>query len=116
IFFVVTGAKVDLGVFGDSDILALAGLLTLVAIAGKQLCAAAAWGPGVHRLSVGIGMIPRGEVGLIFANVGAGVLIAGEPVVGPAAYAAVVIMVMGTTMITPPLLAWSLRRGARTAG
>jgi Kef-type K+ transport system membrane component KefB len=110
IFFVVTGAKVDLSVLGNTSILALAGLLTVVAIAGKQACALVAWGPGIDRMSVGIGMIPRGEVGLIFANVGAAVLIGGEPVVGPSAYAAVVIMVMVTTMITPPLLAASLRR------
>jgi len=66
---------------------------------------------GVNRLAVGIGMVPRGEVGLIFANVGAGLTLGGERVVTPALYAAVVIMVIVTTLITPPALAWSLSRG-----
>lgn len=110
IFFVVTGAKVDLLVLGDASILVLAGALTVVAIIGKQACSAVAWGDGVNRIAVGLGMIPRGEVGLIFANVGAATLLAGKPVIDSSGYAAVVIMVMVTTMVTPPLLAWALRR------
>ena len=109
IFFVVTGAKVDIMVLGDTSILLLAGLLTLVAIVGKQACSAVAFGTGVNRLAVGIGMIPRGEVGLIFANVGAATLLAGAPVIDPSTYAAVVVMVMVTTMVTPPFLAMALR-------
>ncbi len=110
VFFVLTGAHVDLGAFGDSEALAMAGALTLAAIAGKQACALVAYGPGVHKLSVGLGMIPRGEVGLIFAATGASLLLAGEPVISQQTYAAIVLMVMITTMVTPPLLAWSLRR------
>lgn len=109
IFFVVTGAKVDVTVLADTSILLLAGLLTLVAIVGKQVCSLFAFGDGVNKLAVGLGMIPRGEVGLIFANVGAATLLLGQPVVDASTYAAVVIMVLITTMVTPPLLAMSLR-------
>jgi len=109
-FFVLTGAKVDLAAFGDSDALALAGLLTVAAVIGKQACSLVAFGPGVHRLSVGIGMIPRGEVGLIFAAKGYELMLGGERVISDTTYAAIVLMVMFTTMVTPPMLAWSLRR------
>ncbi|MEZ4400327.1 MAG: cation:proton antiporter [Kofleriaceae bacterium] len=109
VFFVLTGAHVDLGAFGNTDALALAGALTVAAVVGKQACALVAFGDGVHKRSVGLGMIPRGEVGLIFAATGASLSLGGEPVIGPTTYAAVVLVVMVTTMVTPPLLAWSLR-------
>jgi Kef-type K+ transport system membrane component KefB len=111
VFFVITGFGVDLAVLGDAKILGFAALLTGAALAGKQVCALATLEPGLNRLAVGIGMIPRGEVGLIFASVGAATLLPdGTPVVGPSTYAAVVIMVMISTLITPPLLAWQIRR------
>jgi len=65
---------------------------------------------GIDRLSVGIGMVPRGEVGLIFANIGLKLTAGGERIVDPALYSAMVIMVIITTLITPPLLKWSLSR------
>jgi Kef-type K+ transport system membrane component KefB len=83
-----------------------------VAIIGKQACSLAARKPGVNAIAVGIGMVPRGEVGLIFANVGATLMIDGHPVIGPATFSAVVAMVVVTTMITPPALKWSLARRA----
>ena len=55
-------------------------------------------------------MIPRGEVGLIFANVGRGLLLNGQPLVSTAEFSAVVVMVIATTLMTPPLLKWSFRR------
>lgn len=110
VFFVVTGAKVQLAALNSASILLLAGALTLVAILGKQVCSLVAFGPGVNKLAVGLGMIPRGEVGLIFAAVGERLTLAGEPVVGPSTYAAVVVMVMITTMVTPPLLAAALKK------
>ena len=114
VFFVYTGARVDLGAV-SSDILILASALTVVAILGKQACALGAFGSGVDRMSVGIGMIPRGEVGLIFATVGTTTLMAGQPVVSAGSFAATIIMVMVTTLVTPPLLAWSLDRKAGPA-
>jgi Kef-type K+ transport system membrane component KefB len=55
-------------------------------------------------------MIPRGEVGLIFASIGLGLSVNGEAIIDRAVYSAVVIMVMLTTLVTPPLLKWSLNR------
>ena len=97
VFFVLTGSTVDLAAFGNAHALALAGALTLAAVVGKQACALVPAGPGVHRLSVGIGMIPRGEVGLIFADKGAQLMLAGQAVISPDTFAAVVLMVMVTT-------------------
>jgi Kef-type K+ transport system membrane component KefB len=115
IFFVLTGLRVELRAFADPAILGLAGALTLAAVAGKQICALGALERGLNRLAIGIGMIPRGEVGLIFANVGASLVVAGERVITPETYSAVVIMVVITTLLTPPALQWSLTRRGRTS-
>ena len=58
-------------------------------------------------------MIPRGEVGLIFANMGLTLTIAGEPVVSQSVFSATVVMVIVTTVITPPALKWSFERFSR---
>ncbi len=116
VFFVLMGMRVELRTFLQGDILLLAALLTVAAILGKQACALGALGRGMDRLSVGIGMIPRGEVGLIFASIGLGLTLHGERIVDQAIYSAVVIMVIVTTLVTPPALRWSLERGARRAG
>lgn len=110
IFFVLTGVRVELQTFADPRILSLAGVLTVAAWIGKQACSLGVLQRGVDRLTVGIGMVPRGEVGLIFANIGATLSVAGERVITPATYAAVVMMVIFTTLVTPPLLQWSIRR------
>ena len=104
IFFVLMGVKVDLTTFGDAGILGFALTLTAVALLGKQVCGLGVLEQGVNRLVVGVGMIPRGEVGLIFASIGASLMLRGEPVVSPATYSAVVIMVILTTLVTPPAL------------
>ena len=111
VFFVQMGMTVDLTTFGNVQILGFAAVLTVVAILGKQVCSWGVLAKGLDKVSVGIGMIPRGEVGLIFAAIGHSLRLEGEPVIGPGANAAVVIMVIVTTMITPPVLQWSLRRG-----
>jgi Kef-type K+ transport system membrane component KefB len=59
-------------------------------------------------------MIPRGEVGLIFANIGLTLSVGGHGIINQATFSAVVVMVIVTTMITPPALKWSLDRHART--
>ena len=110
VFFVLMGMRVDLSAFARSDVLGLAALLTLAAVIGKQACALGVFDNKLDRLSIGLGMIPRGEVGLIFANIGLGLTVRGEPVVDTAIYSAIVIMVIVTTMATPPALRWSLMR------
>lgn len=113
VFFVVMGMRTDLRAFGDVRALGLAAALTAAAIVGKQACALGVLGRGVDRIAVGIGMIPRGEVGLIFANVGLSLHLGGQPVLGADAYSAIVIVVILTTVVTPPALRWSLGRLAR---
>ena len=115
IFFVLMGLKVDLRMFTRVDILGLAFALTVAAIVGKQICALGVIERGVNRVAVGLGMIPRGEVGLIFAGIGATLMLptasgASEPVISSAIFGAVVIMVIVTTLITPIALKWSLGR------
>ncbi len=107
IFFVRMGLQVDLPHLAAGS-LALALALTAAAVAGKQACALAVVTRGVDRLAVGLGMIPRGEVGLIFAAMGLSLRVDGEPVLRTGEFAAVVAMVMLTTLVTPPLLRWRL--------
>lgn len=113
IFFVWIGARVELSAFGQVEILGFAALLSLAAIVGKMLCALGVLEKGLDRISVAVGMVPRGEVGLIFASIGAGLVLHGHPVISESVFAAVVIMVIVTTLITPPALQYTLARGDR---
>ncbi len=110
VFFVLMGMRVDLSAFGNLGILAFAGALSVAAAISKQACALGVLEPGLDRITVGLGMIPRGEVGLIFAGIGATLTIGGQRVIDDAMFSAVVMMVALTTLVTPPLLAWRLRR------
>ncbi len=103
LFFVYTGMQVNLAVLADSHVLVTALLVTLLAFGGKLVSGIVA-GP-VNKWIVGWGMAPRGEVGLIFAVVGKQL-----GVVDDQEFAVFVIMVMLTTLLTPPLLSWLIRR------
>jgi len=109
VFFVRMGMLVDVGSFLEPGVIGFALVLTIAAMIGKWACGLAT-PKGVSRITVGIGMMPRGEVGLIFAGIGATLVLDGHAVVDPQTYAAAVFMVVVTTMATPPLLLWSLRR------
>jgi Kef-type K+ transport system membrane component KefB len=113
VFFVLMGARVDLSTFGHVEVLGFAAVLSLAAILGKMICAAGVLERGLDRLSVAVGMVPRGEVGLIFAGIGAQLMLHGQRVIPPPVFAAVVVMVIVTTLITPPALKISLSRGGR---
>jgi Na+:H+ antiporter len=98
LFFVWMGIQVKLETMASKDVI-IAGLaLTLVAVVGKV---AAGWGcpPTMNRLAVGFGMMPRGEVGLIFAGIGKAVGVVNEGL-----FSAVVLLVMVTTVLAPVLL------------
>ena len=105
IFFVAVGAPVNVHLFlpGSEDfdlaVLVVGLILTGVAIFGKLVAGLAVRRAGISKLVVGVGMVPRGEVGLIFASIGltAGIL-SGE------VYSAILIMVMLSTFIVPPIL------------
>jgi Kef-type K+ transport system membrane component KefB len=113
VFFVLMGVRVDLRSFGRWGVLGFAGVLCLAAILGKMICAAGVLERRMDRLSVAVGMVPRGEVGLIFAGIGAQLQLHGRPVIGPSVFAAVVVMVIVTTLVTPPALKITLARGDR---
>jgi Kef-type K+ transport system membrane component KefB len=115
VFFILMGMRTDLASFAQPGVLGLAAMLTAAAIAGKQICGFGVLERGIDRVSIGIGMIPRGEVGLIFANIGLTLTVAGERIIDPATFSAVVVMVIVTTMVTPPALKWSLSRGDAAA-
>jgi len=107
VFFVLVGMQVDLSTFADPTTIKVGGLLTLIAVIGKVVAGVAA-GKGVDKVTVGIGMIPRGEVGLIFASTGKSV-----GVVSDWEFSAIVATVALTTVLTPPALKWALgRRGS----
>jgi Kef-type K+ transport system membrane component KefB len=115
IFFVLMGMHTDVNAFGTPGVFGLAVALTVAAIIGKQACSLGVAGKGIDRWTVGFGMIPRGEVGLIFANIGLGLVVAGERIVDSTTFSAIVVMVMVTTMVTPPALKWSLGRRPKGA-
>ena len=105
IFFVTVGAKTDLGVLNPAipsnrEGLAIASFLIAIAIIGKVVTGLAVFGqPGINRLAIGVGMIPRGEVGLVFAGVGSASGALSKPL-----EAAIIMMVILTTFLAPPLL------------
>lgn len=105
IFFVTVGAKTNLSVLNPAiptnrEGLIMATFLIAVAILGKVVTGIAVFGqPQINRLAIGVGMIPRGEVGLIFAGVGAA-----SGVLSEATQAAIIMMVILTTFLAPPLL------------
>jgi Kef-type K+ transport system membrane component KefB len=111
IFFASVGAAVDVRFFNPFDlerrrVLVVAGLLLAVALLGKWLSGFCAWGHGgrLRHSAIGVGMIPRGEVGLVFAGIGlsTGVVASGD-------YSAIVVVVILTTFIAPPLLRAQLK-------
>ncbi len=116
IFFVLMGIRVDLNTFGQVSVLGFATLLSVAAIIGKMVCAGGVMEKGLDRLSVAVGMVPRGEVGLIFASIGASLVLDGQRVINDEIYSAVVIMVIVTTLITPPALKLTLAWGNRRLG
>jgi Kef-type K+ transport system membrane component KefB len=100
IFFAAVGASVDVRTFGQRGMLAVGAALTLVAIVGKLVSGYAPWWFRGRKMLIGVAMVPRGEVGLIFAQMG---LVSGA--LTPVLFSALTLMVMVTTLVTPPLLA-----------
>lgn len=104
IFFVLMGLQVKLETFLQQDVMILAAGLLVAAILGKVLSGFGAFGVK-NRVAIGIGMMPRGEVGLIFAAIGKSL-----GVLDDALFSAVVLMVVVTTLLSPPLFKYCLKR------
>lgn len=108
-FFAITGSRLDPAVFADPAILGLASAVTLIAIVtkvGGGYLGSAGLGR-LTQLTVGVGMVPRGEVGLIVASLGLGLGLDQE------LFGVVVAMTVVTTLATPPVLGPLVRRGRR---
>lgn len=103
IFFVLMGIQVKLETFLDWHVIAMAVGLTVTAVVGKIVSGLGA-ASGSHRMAIGAGMVPRGEVGLIFASIGKSLNIFSD-----ALFSALVLMIIVTTLITPPLLKVTFR-------
>ncbi len=105
VFFVTVGAATDVSVLNpfvpeNREGLITASFLVGVAIIGKVVTGLAVFGkPGINRLAIGVGMIPRGEVGLVFVGVGSASGVLSKPL-----EAAIIVMVILTTFLAPPLL------------
>ena len=104
VFFVLTGMQVDLSALADPKVVAVALGISIAAVAGKLVAGFVA-GKGMNAWLVGWGMVPRGEVGLIFAMVGKQLGVMSETM-----FSVIVIMVILTTLVTPPILTLLLRR------
>ncbi|MEG3858518.1 cation:proton antiporter [Microcoleus sp. herbarium12] len=105
IFFVTVGARADLGVLNPAIPdnragLLIAAFLIVVAIIGKIVTGWVVFGvPGINRWAIGVGMIPRGEVGLVFAGIGSASGVLDKPL-----EVSIIIMVILTTFLAPPFL------------
>ncbi|MEO0867684.1 MAG: cation:proton antiporter [Cyanobacteria bacterium J06642_11] len=105
VFFVTVGAHTDISVLNplnpdNREGLVIASFLVVVAILGKVITGFTVFGQEkVNRLAIGVGMIPRGEVGLVFAGVGAA-----SGVLSESLDAAIIVMVILTTFLAPPML------------
>ncbi|MGH2682050.1 MAG: cation:proton antiporter [Actinomycetota bacterium] len=109
-FFAVTGTHLDPTVFAQGAVMGLAAGVTFLAVVTKM--AGGYFGAGGlgrnTRLAVSVGMVPRGEVGLIIASIGLGL-----GIITPSLYGVVVAMTIITTLITPPALAPLVARARR---
>jgi Kef-type K+ transport system membrane component KefB len=116
IFFVCVGAKTDLSVLNPTipsnrEGLVLAVFLIGVAIIGKVVTGFTVMGkPELNKLAIGVGMIPRGEVGLVFAGVGAA-----SGALSQSIEAAIIVMVIFTTFLAPPWLRIVFKEPATSA-
>lgn len=112
VFFVLAGVQLDLAVMASGRAVLGAVLLTLAAALGKLASGLAARGAVPRPMTVGVGMMPLGEVSLIVIATGASVVVDGEPLVGRVAFGAALLTVVFTSLI-PPLVLMRLIQRAR---
>lgn len=111
IFFASVGASVKLSAFAEGRTLLIAGVLILVGVVGKFVAAYAPWWFKGNKPLIGVAMVPRGEVGLIFAQMGLA-----TRAISPSLFSAVALMVLVTTFLAPPLLARLGAKGEEATG
>jgi Kef-type K+ transport system membrane component KefB len=116
VFFVLVGFRTSLSALGHPALLAFAVALSIAAVVGKLSCAIGVLDGGVRKLTVAVGMIPRGEVALVFAALGSALRIGQAPLLDERGYTAIVTVVILTTLVTPPALKWSMRERTGSHG
>jgi Kef-type K+ transport system membrane component KefB len=104
IFFVLLGMRAELRAFAHLSTLVIIGALAIAAVGGKMACALGA-PRGADRLAIAFGMLPRGEVSLVFAGLGRSLV-----ALDATQYAAILAVVLITTVIAPGALRWRLER------
>ena len=110
VFFLLIGAEARVGALADGRTLVIVVILGVIGIAGKLVAGVGASRGTADRLVIGIGMIPRGEVGVVFATLGLS-----SGVLGAREHAALLFVVLATTVIAPPWLRRRVERGRRAA-
>lgn len=105
IYFLLIGMQTKLELFYDKHVLMVSLAITLAAIIGKQVCGLCALEKGLNRIAIGVAMIPRGEVTLIFAGIGKSIGVISDTI-----FTALIITVIITTLITPPVLRLAMSR------
>ena len=110
VFFMQIGIDTDVTKFFNGHVLLVAAILSVIAVGGKMIAAVGAFGTNTDKLMIGIGMVPRGEVGLIFASIGVSVGVFNDDL-----YAVVLLVVLITTVLTPPLLRWRIQTNDEAA-
>jgi Kef-type K+ transport system membrane component KefB/predicted amino acid-binding ACT domain protein len=103
IFFLNIGISTDISAMADARVIGVALILSAIAIVSKVGSALGAIGSRGDKWTIGFGMLPRGEVGLIFASIGLSVGALSEEL-----YGSVLVVVLVTTLVAPPLLRWRL--------
>lgn len=110
VFFVLVGFRADVRSLAHPTTLAVALALTVAAVLGKLSCGLGVFARGANKLTVACGMMPRGEVALVFAALGTTYKVGALPLLDQNGYTAIVTVVILTTLVTPPALKWTFGR------
>jgi Kef-type K+ transport system membrane component KefB len=110
VFFLQIGVQMRVGEVANGASLRVAAMLFVVAVAGKLVSGIGAVGARGDKLTIGLGMLPRGEVGLIFATIGLH-----QGVIGQGVYGALLVVVLASTLLSPLLLRWRVASRTRKA-
>ncbi len=105
VFFVYTGLQIDFASLLNPNLYLVAGIITLIAIAAKVVAGIGAQGSITEKALVGVSMVPRGEVGLIFASTGMAL-----GAISSEIFSVIVLVIIGTTFAAPPLIKLLLAR------
>jgi Kef-type K+ transport system membrane component KefB len=117
VFFLLVGFRTNIAALAHPAVLAFALALSIAAVLGKLSCAIGVLDRGVRKLTIAVGMIPRGEVTLVFAALGSALRFGQGAPLDERGYSALVTVVIVTTLVTPPALKWSMgiKTGSRGA-